>query len=154
MKQIVIAIKKGKHFDLPHIFWQQTRTLLPLAKRDCVTKNYETQVIPRKKIPFWKRNSRGTFCNYKRETCKQSRSLVSLTYPLKRPWKRNTKKIFSTRDYEVVGPKKLWFSINACLHIYAVKKAYFKTVSFWNRIMNSLIASWEKWNCGGKSSKS
>ena len=35
------------------------------------------------------------------------------------------KYIFSTRDYEVVGPNKLWLSINSCLHILAVKKAYF-----------------------------
>ena len=33
MKQIVIAIK-GKHFDLPHIFWQQTRTFNETRLRD------------------------------------------------------------------------------------------------------------------------
>ena len=32
MKQIVIAIKKGKHFDLPHIFWRQTRTFTPFSE--------------------------------------------------------------------------------------------------------------------------
>ena len=38
----------------------------PLAKRDCVTKSFETQVIPGRQIPFWKRNSGGTlsFRNY------------------------------------------------------------------------------------------
>ena len=41
----------------------------------------------------------------------------------------------------MVGLNKLWFSINTCLHIIAVKKAYFTTVSFWNTIMNSLIVS-------------
>ena len=33
MKQIVIAMK-GKHFDLPHIFWQQTRTFSETRLRD------------------------------------------------------------------------------------------------------------------------
>ena len=33
MKQIVIAMK-GKHFDLPHIFWQQTRTYSETKLRD------------------------------------------------------------------------------------------------------------------------
>ena len=33
MKQIVIAMK-GKHFDLPHIFWQQPRTLCETKLRD------------------------------------------------------------------------------------------------------------------------
>ena len=38
----------------------------PLAKPDCVTKNFETQVMPRRQIPFWKRNPGGTlsFCYY------------------------------------------------------------------------------------------
>ena len=51
MKQIVITLKKGKHFTLPHIFLStDPNPLLPLKKRDCVTKNFETQVIPRKNI--------------------------------------------------------------------------------------------------------
>ena len=33
MKQIVIAMK-GKHFDLPQIFWQQTRTFSETRLRD------------------------------------------------------------------------------------------------------------------------
>ena len=33
MKQIVIAMK-GKHFNLPHIFWQQTRTFSETRLRD------------------------------------------------------------------------------------------------------------------------
>ena len=51
---------------------------------------------------------------------------------------------------------KLWALINFGfpLHILAVKKAYFTTVSFWNTIMNSLIVSLEKWNWEGKSAKS
>ena len=33
MKQIVIATK-GKHFDLPHSLWQQTRTFSETRLRD------------------------------------------------------------------------------------------------------------------------
>ena len=49
------SYKKGKHFDLPHYFTTVPNPLLPLAKRDCVTKNFEAQVIPRRLIPFRKR---------------------------------------------------------------------------------------------------
>ena len=89
------SYKKRKTFwPTSHYLTTDPNPLLPLAKRDCVTKNFETQVIPRRQIPFRKRNSRGTFCSYKSETCKKSKSLVSLTYLPERPCKRNTKKIF------------------------------------------------------------
>ena len=52
MKQIVIAIKKGSILTYLTFFDNRPESLLPLGKRDCVTKNFETQVIPRKKIPF------------------------------------------------------------------------------------------------------
>ena len=79
--------------------------LLPLAKRNCMTKNFETHVIPRRKMPFRKRNSRGIFCSYKRETCEKSKSSFSLTYPPERPCKRNSKKkFFSSKDHIGVRP--------------------------------------------------
>ena len=73
MKQIVTAMKE-KHFDLPGIFWQQTRTF---SETRCVTMNFETQVIPREQIPFWKRNSGGTlsFCNY---NLKRNTSIIKI----------------------------------------------------------------------------
>ena len=151
VRQIVIAIKKGKNFDLPHVFGQQTRSLF--SKRDWVTKNFETQVFPWRQIPVWKRKSRSTFRNYKSETCRSSKSLVSLNFPLERPWKRN--KMFSARDCEVrVSPHSHLFSINACLDFQAVKKAYFLTVSLWKTIMNSLLVFLEKWHWGEKSGRS
>ena len=43
MKQIVITLKKGNILTYLTFF----DNLLPLKKRDCVTRNFETQVIPR-----------------------------------------------------------------------------------------------------------
>ena len=49
----------------------------PLAKRDCVTKNFETQIIPRRQMPFWKRNSGGALSlpNY---NLKQNMSIIKI----------------------------------------------------------------------------
>ena len=151
VRQIVIAIKKEKKL------WPTSRFLTtdpkPLAKRDWVTKSFETQVFPWRQIPLWKRKSCSTFRNYKSETYRSSKSLVSLNYPSERPWKRN--KIFSARGYEVqVSPHSLLFFINACLDFPAAKKASFTTVSFWNTIMNSLLVLLEKWYWGEKSGRS
>ena len=150
VRQIVIAIKKEKNFDLPPVLWQQTQSL----QRNEI--EWQRTLKPRfswRQIPFWKRKSRGTFRNYKSETCRSSKTLASLNYPLERPWKRN--KIFSARDYEVqVSPYSLLFFINACLDFQAVKKASFTTVSFWNTIMISLLVFLEKWNWGEKSGRS
>ena len=150
VRQIVIAIKREKLW----LTWRfLTTDSRPLAKRDWVTKNFETQVFPWRQIPLWKRKSRITFRNYKSETRRSSKSLVSLNYPLERPWKR--KKIFSAGDYEVqVSHHSLLFSINACLDFQAVKKAYFTTVSFWINIMNPLLVFLEKWHWGEKSGRS
>ena len=70
------SYKKRKTFwPTSHYLTTDPNPLLPLAKRDCVTKNFETQVIPRRQIPFRKRNSRGTFCSYKSEICKKIKIL-------------------------------------------------------------------------------
>ena len=42
MKQIVIAIKKGKHFNLPHIYLPTDPNTPFSETRDCVTKNFKT----------------------------------------------------------------------------------------------------------------
>ena len=48
MNQIVIAIKEENILTYLTSFDNRpANPLLPLAKRDCVTKNFETQVIPR-----------------------------------------------------------------------------------------------------------
>ena len=49
----------------------------PYAKRNCVTKNFETQIIPRRQMPFWKRNSGGalSFRNY---NLKQNMSIIKI----------------------------------------------------------------------------
>ena len=52
MKQIVITLKNGTFEPTSHFLTTDPNPLLLLAKRDCVTKNFETQVIARKNIPF------------------------------------------------------------------------------------------------------
>ena len=42
MKQIVIAIKKGKHFNLPHIYLPTDPNTPFSETRGCVTKNFKT----------------------------------------------------------------------------------------------------------------
>ena len=65
------SYKKRKTFwPTSHHLTTDPNPLLPLAKRDCVTKNFETQVMPRKQKPFRKRHSRGAFCNDNSKTCK------------------------------------------------------------------------------------
>ena len=54
MNQIVIAIKEENILTYLTLFDNRPEPLLPLAKRDCATKNFETQVIPRRQIPFRK----------------------------------------------------------------------------------------------------
>ena len=49
----------------------------PLAKRDCVTKNFATQVKPRRQIPFWKRNSGGTL-RFRKYNLKQNKSIIKI----------------------------------------------------------------------------
>ena len=101
------SYKKTETFwPTSHYLTTDPNPLLPLAKRDRVTKNFETQVIPRRQIPFRKRNSRGTFRSYKSETCKKSKSLVSLTYL---PERRNTEPRYKepTNDFLYLDNSKI-----------------------------------------------
>ena len=59
MKQIIIAIKKGKHFDLPHIFLPTDPNTPFSERRDCVTKNFKTHPWYLQKVAL-----RG-FCIYR-----------------------------------------------------------------------------------------
>ena len=70
MNQIVIAIKGENILTYLTLFDNKPERLLSLAKRDCMTKNFETQVIQRRQIQFRKKNLRCTLCNYNSETFK------------------------------------------------------------------------------------
>ena len=70
MKQIVIAIKKGNILTYLPFFDNRPESFTPFSETRLRDKELWDPGHTAKKIPFWKRNSHGTFCNYKRETCK------------------------------------------------------------------------------------
>ena len=93
MKQIVITLKKVNILTYLTLFDNRPESFTPLSETRLRDKKLRDPGYTAKKYTILKkRNSRGTFCNYKRKTCKWSKSLVSLIYPLVRPWKHNTKK--------------------------------------------------------------
>ena len=71
MKQIVITLKKGNVLTYLTLFDNRPESFTPFSETRLRDKELWNQGYTAKKIyPCKKRNSRGTFCNYKRGTCK------------------------------------------------------------------------------------
>ena len=70
MKQIVITLKKGNILTYLTFFDNRPESFTPFSETRLRDKELWDPGYTAKIYHSKKRNSRGTFCNYKRETCK------------------------------------------------------------------------------------